>query len=144
MNSIIKENFSIELYGFAGVAVNRNWSATGMALTNKLWQEIKSASLRHKGINIWVYGEQDKMFAGVELLVPPEPGTILECKKIHLQKYVYCKHTGAYDKIKETGSRVQQELDQKGIRAGLPYLEIYGHWTDDVSKLETELLWCLA
>jgi hypothetical protein len=27
-----------------------------------------------------------------------------------------------------------------GLKATLPYIEIYGHWTDDDSKLETELL----
>ena len=143
MDIIIRENFNIDLYGFSGIAINKNWADTGMSLTNKLWQEIKSNQLKHEGINVWVYESGNKMFAGVGLKEPPPPGTILELKKIHLSRYVYYKHTGPYNKIAETGSKVLEELNQKGIKTSLPYVEIYGHWTEDASKLETEMLWSL-
>lgn len=32
------------------------------------------------------------------------------------------------------------ELKNKGYETVLPYIEIYGHWTNDETKLETELL----
>ena len=35
---------------------------------------------------------------------------------------------------------MRDELKNKGLDATLPYIEIYGHWTIDESKLETELL----
>ena len=35
------------------------------------------------------------------------------------------------------------ELKKKGFEIVLPYIEIYGHWTTDETKLETELLMCL-
>ena len=143
MDIIIRENFNMELYGIAGVAVNRNWSETGMALTNKLWQEVKSNNLKNEGINVWVYESGNRMFAGVGLKEPPPPGTLIELKKIHLPAYAYYKHIGPYDKIAATGSKVLDELNQKGITTRLPYLEIYGHWTEDASKLETELLWSI-
>jgi len=144
MNITINENFSVDLYGFAGVASNMNWSHTGMTLMNKMWHEVRSHLLKHKGINIWVYEEKYKMFAGIELEMPPQQDTELELKKIRLPKYAYYKHTGPYAKIRETGSEVLNELNQRGIKTRLPHLEIYGHWTEDESKLETELLWCLA
>ena len=143
MDILIRENFNIELYGIPGVAVTRNWTETGMGLTNKLWQEVKSNNLKHLGINVWVYESGNKMFAGVGLKEPPSPGTLLELKKIHLPRYAYYKHVGPYDKIAATGSKVLEELNHKGITTSPPYLEIYGHWTEDVSKLETEMLWSI-
>jgi hypothetical protein len=143
MDIIILENFNIDLYGLSGVAVNQNWAGTGMSLGNKMWQEIKSRDLKHEGINVWVYESGNKMFAGVGLKEPPPSDTILELKKIHLPRYAYYKHIGPYDKIAAEGSKVLEELNQKGIKTSLPYLEIYGHWTQDASRLETELLWSL-
>ena len=35
------------------------------------------------------------------------------------------------------------ELTKQGYEVILPYIEIYGHWTRDENKLETELLMCL-
>ncbi|MHA4810452.1 GyrI-like domain-containing protein [Flavitalea flava] len=139
----IKENFNLALYGITGVATNRNWAATGMMLMNKMWQQVKANNLEHKGINIWVYEEGDKMFAGVELMTPPPPGTELELKQVRMTGYVYYKHIGPYNKIAEACSRLQEELRQEGIKTHLPYLEIYGHWTENPSQLETEILWSL-
>ncbi|PQV61801.1 hypothetical protein CLV53_10175 [Sediminibacterium magnilacihabitans] len=36
-----------------------------------------------------------------------------------------------------------KQLAMKGFEVELPYIEIYGHWTKDESKLETELLMTL-
>jgi len=144
MNIVIQENFNIDLYGLSGIAVKQNWAEFGMDLTNKLWQEVRAHNLQHKGINVWVYEDGYKMFAGVELKAPPSSETILESKRTHLLRYAYYKHIGSYNKIAETGAKVLEELRQKGIKTSLPYLEIYGHWTEDASKLETELLWSLA
>ena len=66
MGIIIRENFSIELYGLSGVAVNQNWANTGMSLGNNMWQEVKSKNLNHLGINVWVYESANKMFVGVD------------------------------------------------------------------------------
>jgi len=143
MNITIKENFNADLHGFSGVAIDKNWGATGMKLMDKMWKEVRSKSLRNKGINVWVYEAGDKMFAGVELEAPPGTGTELEFKKIHLIKYASYKHIGPYSKIGEACSKARDEMNQKGLRTCLPYLEIYGHWTEDESKLETDLLWCL-
>jgi hypothetical protein len=50
---------------------------------------------------------------------------------------------GAYNFIKEAGKAMQNETKQRGFETMLPYIEIYGHWTADETKLETELLMCL-
>jgi hypothetical protein len=144
MSFILNKNFSADVYGVSGVAVKGNWADTGITLMNKMWEQVKANNLRHKGINIWVYEEDDKMFAGVELEAPPPPGTGLTLKQVRLPEYVYYKHIGPYDKIGEACALILEELRQQGVTTRFPYLEIYGHWTPDPSKLETEMLWCKA
>lgn len=143
-NYSIRENFHIELYGVSGVAENKDWGKTGMGLMNTMWQEVKTRQFPNKGINVWVYEPGKKMFTGVELTAAPPADTILEKKVITLPKYIWALHIGPYDRISDTFQRLSEEFGRAGIKAGMPYLEIYGHWQEDVSKLETELLWTLA
>ena len=67
----------------------------------------------------------------------------LEQKNITLQKYAYYKHIGPYRLIKLAGQNMTVELSGKGYETELPYIEIYGHWTNDETKLETEMLMSL-
>jgi hypothetical protein len=143
MNIQFKKDLRLSLYGCAGIAVDKNWANTGMSLMNKMWHLVKSNNLPNKGINVWVYEPGDAMFTGVELLAPPPPDVPLEHKEIVIPEYVSYMHIGPYDKIKEAFPKVKAQLEQKGINHGLPYLEIYGHWTEDTSRLETELLWSM-
>jgi hypothetical protein len=55
-------------------------------------------------------------------------------------KYAYYKHVGPYNLIKQVGQHMRDELKDKGFGTIFPYIEIYGHWTNDDTKLETELL----
>ncbi len=141
MNIEIKEGFCIDLYGFSGTAVNKNWAATGSGLMNKLWQEIKASKLEHKGINVWVYEKDNALFAGIELVSPEKTG--MELKQVRVAKYASFKHIGPYQKLGESYAAMKAELEQKGIEFCLPFLEVYGHWTPDDSKLETDILFSL-
>ena len=104
---------------------------------------VKSNNLKNKGLNIWVYENNDSVFTGVELNEPPTRDLGLEQKTITLKKYAYYKHVGPYNKIKETGQAIKRELEQRDLETILPYIEVYGHWTNDETKLETELYMCL-
>lgn len=137
---IINESFSLDIYGFSGIAVNKDYAGTAFKLMDKMWQTVKSNNLKSKGLNIFVYEQNEKVFAGVELYDTPGQNTGLELKRITLTKYAYYKHIGPYKLIKQAGQNMRDELKNKGLDATLPYIEIYGHWTIDESKLETELL----
>ena len=141
---IINKPLSLEIYGYSGTALGKDYAGTAFKLMDKMWQVVKSNNLASKGLNIWVYEFNDKVFAGVELEVPPRPDLGLEQKKIMLKKYAYYKHIGPYNLIKQTGLRMRNEIKNNGLEATDPYIEIYGHWTNDESKLETELLMCLG
>ena len=137
---IIDKELRLDIFGFSGVALNKNYAGTAFALADKVWPIIKSKHLKNKGLNIWVYEPQEKVFAGVELEDPSITNTGLEHKTILLSKYAYYKHIGSYSHLKQVGDKMRTEIHHLGFKPTLPYIEIYGHWTNDETKLETELL----
>jgi predicted transcriptional regulator YdeE len=140
---IMNKNLRLDIYGFSGIAINKDYAGTAFKLMDKMWQTVKSNNLKNKGINIWVYEPNEKVFAGVELNDTPKDDTGLEQKNITLIKYAYYKHIGPYNLIKQMGQNMTDELQNRGFETDLPYVEIYGHWTNNEAKLETELLMCL-
>jgi predicted transcriptional regulator YdeE len=137
---IIHEPFRLDIYGFSGIAINRDYAGTAFKLMDKMWQTVKSNNLKNQGLNIWVYEQDHCVFAGVELNDIPNRDTGLEHKNITLFKYAYYKHIGAYNLIKQAAQNMTGELERRGYETMLPYIEIYGHWTNDEAKLETGLM----
>ncbi len=140
---IINEPLTLTLYGFAGIATNKDYAGTAFKLMDRMWQIVKSNHIKNKGRNIWVYGQGESVFAGVELDESPNDNVGLEQKNITLINYAYYKYIGPYQLIKQAGKKMTDELKSKGLETILPYIEIYGHWTNDETKLETELLMSL-
>jgi hypothetical protein len=140
---IINKPFSIDIHGFSGIALNQNYGDTAFRLMGKIWPLVKEHGLKNKGLNIWAYEPGEKVFAGVELDNAPPNGTELEQKSINLPKYAHYKHIGPYSLLKQAGLNMRNELKNMGLETVLPYIEIYGHWTNDETKLETELLMSL-
>jgi len=137
---IINKNFTVGIHGFSGTVVNNDYAGTAFKLMDRMWRIVKAKGLKNKGINIWVYEANGKIFAGVELENPVDRDTELEYKVVSLSKYAYYKHIGPYQLIKQVGQSMSAELKTQGFEISFPYLEIYGHWTNDEAKLETELL----
>lgn len=141
---IISKELQLDIYGFGDIATNKDYVGTAFKLSGKTWEIIKGNGLRNKGMNIWVYETADRVFTGVELENPDNSDDYgLEKKKINLKKYAYYKHVGSYNLIKQIGQDLTTQLTKQGFRVTLPYIEIYGHWTGDETKAETELLMCL-
>src|SRR4051812_20273267 len=143
MDIKINEDLKLDIYGFSGFAQNKDYVRTAFQLSDAMWHVVKGNGLNHKGKNIWVYESNEKVFAGVELNDLPAPNTELEQKSIHLLKYAYYKHVGPYHLIKQSGQKMIAELKSQGLELDGPYIEIYGHWTNEEMKLETELLMSL-
>jgi effector-binding domain-containing protein len=137
---IIDTPFNIDIYGLSGTAWNKDYAGTAFKLSAKMWQVIKESGIKNRGQNIWVYDTNDSVFAGVEIDERQKDNSSLEHKNIMLKKYAYFKHIGSYSLIKQVGQRMIEEMKSKGFETTLPYIEIYGHWNNDESKTETELL----
>jgi effector-binding domain-containing protein len=142
---IITKNLQLDIYGFGGMAANKNYVDAAFTLSGKMWAVVKANSIKNKGKNIWVYETGDRVFAGVELEdnITANNNCGLDKMTINMEKYAYFKHIGPYNYIRQTGQHMKSELMKQGFNIILPYIEIYGHWTNDETKLETELLMCL-
>jgi len=140
---IIDNPFIVNLHGFSGKVLNKNYAGTGGPLMDAMWKEVKSKGIKNKGINYWVYDKGDMLFTGVELEQQLPADSKLELKKVHLTKYVRWKHIGPYTKLKGSYDSMHDELAKRNMDFYFPFLEIYGHWTPDESKLETDILFSL-
>jgi predicted transcriptional regulator YdeE len=140
---IITKQLQLDIYGFGDIATNKDYVGTAFKLSGKMWEVVKANDVKNKGKNIWIYDAADKVFAGVELDNPTDNNFGLEKMRINVEKYAYFKHVGAYNLIKQTGQSMTDEVRKQGYETILPYIEIYGHWNKDESKLETELIMCL-
>ncbi len=136
---IIDKLFKIDIHGFEGTVINKDYAGAAFKLSGKMWETVKAKELKNKGKNIWVYENNEKVFAGVELNNIPSEEIKLEHKIISLKKYAYYKYIGPYNLIKQVGQNMRDELKSKSYETVLPYIEIYGHWTNDETKCETEL-----
>src|ERR1700730_5292584 len=94
---IINKPLRLDIYGFSGIAMNKDYAGTAFKLMDKMWRTVKSNNLKNKGLNIWFYEPNEKVFAGVELKDTPKQDTSLEQKSITLIKYAYYKHIGPYN-----------------------------------------------
>jgi len=137
---VIEHPLTLEVYGFSGVALDKDYAGMAFQLSGKMWNLLKPLGIKNKGRNIWVYEDGDQVFAGVELdqIAPTQSG--LEHKTISLPRYAYYKHVGPYGLIAHAGGKMQDEIKLNGYVQALPYIEIYGHWVNDESQLETELI----
>lgn len=111
-----------------------------IALLDTVWPRIRENNVVQNGINIVVYDPDGTIFAGVELSESEAQRIGLASKRVTLPQYGYCKHSGPYSQIFQTCKVLDEELKQEGFKPRLPMVEIYGHWTQDESKLETEIL----
>jgi hypothetical protein len=137
---IFNTNFTLNLFGFSGTAHNKEYVPTAFQLMERMWKIVKSNGLKNKGLNVWVFEPDDLVFSGVGLTDTPDPTLGLEQKTITLTKYASCKHIGPYSLIKQAGQNMRLELHKMGYEPAMPYLEIYGHMTEDETLLETDLI----
>ncbi|MEI9922013.1 MAG: GyrI-like domain-containing protein [Bacteroidota bacterium] len=108
-----------------------------------MWDIVKKNNIPNKGINIWVYDSQSRMFCGVELLDRPANNFGMEERDLHFKKYAYYKHIGPYQLLFEANGKIREEMQKLGLKYGPPSLEIYGHHDPDPQKLVTEIIYTI-
>ena len=46
---IINTSFKIDIYGFGGIALNKDYTGTAFRLSGKMWETVKAKDLKNKG-----------------------------------------------------------------------------------------------
>lgn len=136
---IITQPKTFTLYGFSKIHdADKAYSTEMFELMDKVWAEVRAKQLDHKGINHVVYDCGNVVFAGIELITDDVEAS-LEKKQVTLRKYAYYKLIGPYSEIKNVYNNIQAKIEELGLTSSCPNMEIYGHWNEDESKLETEI-----
>lgn len=139
---IINEPVQLKLWGFGTVVNDKDYVKAMFALSGRVWSVVKEKNVATEGKNIWVYGPGNAIFAGVRL-EGDTAVTPLELLELAIPRHAYYKHIGPYQVIPQTGRQMRVEIQERGFTIESPYIEIYGHWTKDENKLETELIFAL-
>ena len=75
---IITKKLELTIYGFSGIAANKDYAGTALKLSGKMWQTLKQNDIKNKGKNIWVYEPNDKVLLAWNLTILQIPTAFLK------------------------------------------------------------------
>jgi effector-binding domain-containing protein len=113
-------------------------------LCGEVWEYARASGLPRPGrhvalyldgeINLEVGALMDRPFTGSDRVV---------CSSTPAGWVAMTEHVGPYQRLGEAHAAVHRWCAENGHTLAGPSWEIYGHWTDDVSKLTTEVYYLL-
>jgi len=119
-----------------------------MPALDVVWAAVRSASVP-TGHNVIVYrgvgGDEFDMEMGVQILgdAPLPPGEVT-IGATPAGRAAHTLHTGSYDGLPAAFDAVHAWAASEGLQFRDAAWEVYGDWTDDVTKLETDVYVLLA
>jgi hypothetical protein len=142
MTSEIREiPFEKRLYGRSKPVLENQKPVDAMfAAMDETWGIMRGNSIPHGGLNHIVYTGAKHVFAGLEISGGVDPSWGLEQVDLVLPRYLYYRHSGAYDLLGQAYALANAEIAARVLVTSGLSLEIYGHWNEDSAKLVTELL----
>ncbi|NBD23305.1 GyrI-like domain-containing protein [Paenibacillus glycinis] len=144
---IVDEPFTVTLHGVAKPRLgDEPYGDIVMELLGRVWTEVRDQALPHRGVNHVFYGPDDVVFAGVELESAQLGDRVisqLTRRTLTLNEYAYCVHRGSYAGLGRTYDELCAAVSASGRECRKPLLEVYGHWNEDESLLETEIYFAL-
>ena len=81
---------------------------------------------------------------GVQVIRPFEGEGEIVCTETHAGEVVMTTHIGSYGKLAAAHDAIQAWRTATGRAFGACSWEIYGDWTDDEAKLETQVVYLLS
>jgi len=108
------------------------------------WNLVKKAQLTNPGRMIAVYLDCEmNLEIGVEVDGAfPDQGELFS-SSTPSGMIATAAHIGPYDRLGEAHSAIHQACKQQGRDFAGPSWEIYGHWSDDPTKLRTDVCYLL-
>jgi effector-binding domain-containing protein len=127
--------------------------ATSATLSAKItsspvWDFLRRHGIRSGGHNIVVYRATGRpefeVEIGADVLAPFEGSEGVVCSATPAGLAAMVRHIGPYSKLSHAYSAALAWCSQNGYRTTGVSWEIYGHWNDDPSKLETDIFHLVA
>lgn len=104
------------------------------------WNFVRAAKLPRPGRNVAVYLDHVmNIEVGVEVSEPFTGNGQVFCSKTPEGLAVTTAHIGPYHKLKNAYDAVDTWCQNNGYALLGPAWEVYGHWTDDETRLRTDV-----
>jgi effector-binding domain-containing protein len=113
-----------------------------------VWNAIRDQKAPGAGRLVAVYlgapvaGEFD-IEVGVEMPTPLVHGEVV-ASSTPAGRVAHAAHVGPYHRLGEAHKALCDYCSTHGLALAGPSWEVYGHWTDDESKLRTDVFYLLA
>jgi len=126
--------------------IGRTWKPA----LDLVWEFLRQHDgLRTDGHNCFLYHLSDQRDAamdidfGVQVIRPFEGEGEVICTEIPAGEVAMTMHVGSYDKLAGAYDAIHSWRAATGRAFGACSWEIYGDWTDDTTKLETQVVYLL-
>jgi effector-binding domain-containing protein len=108
-----------------------------------VWDYLKASKIK-AGRNLAVYlDEQINLEVGAEVFGPINGDGQIVCSSTPAGSVLTTAHIGPYDQLPHAHETIRDWASQQHHALAGPNWEIYGHWTDDVSQLRTDVFYLL-
>lgn len=111
----------------------------------EVWNFIRATNLPHTGLNLALYFDDEmNIECGVIVKGTFIPSGNVICSATPVGTVATTAHIGPYHLLGNAHEAIHQWCKQQGHKLVRPCWEIYDHWTDDASKLRTDVFYLLA
>lgn len=111
------------------------------------WSLIRATpGLREDGDNVAIYWDESgggSIEVGVQVVREFEATDLVICSATPAGMVARTAHYGPYDQLGAAHDAVRQWCKANGREIVPPFWEIYGDWSDDPSKLRTDVIYLL-
>jgi effector-binding domain-containing protein len=108
------------------------------------WTDLPDEGGSERWQNVMLYKDQTPIVeVGVLAPRPFSPEGRVVASQLPGGRVATAVHRGDYAQLGSTHGAVREYLAAHGLEAVGPLWEIYGHWREDPSELETEIYWLL-
>ncbi len=137
-----------------GMARRDNIGPKLIAMLSEVWEFIRTSGLAHAGLNVALYPGGDgcatlatdteiPLEAAVEVLSTFQGEGRIICSASPGGWVATVAHIGPYDRLGEAHTAVRQWCSDNGHELAGTSWEVYGHWTDNVDELRTDVFYLL-
>ena len=110
----------------------------------EVWAFIRSSALPHPGRNLALYlDDAINLDVGVEVTQPFIGDDLISCSSTPAGTVATTQHVGSYARLGEAHQAIRRWCADHGHVLAGPNWEVYGHWTDDPEKLQTDVYYLL-
>ena len=110
----------------------------------EVWAYLRASGITGAGRHVALYLGNDEVEIGAEIAGPFDSSGDVYCSSTPAGVVATTFHIGPYGGLHRAHDAIHRWLTETGRALAGPSWEIYGHWTDDMTKLRTDVFYLLT